>query len=299
MTKTKEIPLTQNKIAIVDTADYDWLSQWKWCAWKVKSRHTYYAIRTQRINGKNTTVRMHRLILDAEDGTPIDHKDGNGLNNTRDNLRVANPLQNAQNSRTPTNNTSGYKGVYWHKATGKWMVRINVDNKRKHLGLFTSLEEAARAYDVAALELHGAFARTNFTHTQQEIKAMNTYRTGYTDLTLDDMQAAWFANTVNDSHREAPDSFPTIDRAITEHVGLQFDTAAEARTEYERGAKVLEQFAVFMSSRTTIPFIDGKPTESRTENAAAWYVTDSGHIATTPAYRFIYFYQRKDVAQAA
>lgn len=134
---------------------------------------------------------------------------------------------------------------------------------------------------------------------QQEIKTMNTYSTGNTDLTLEDMQAAWFANTANDSHREAPDAFPTIDRAITEFVGLQFNTAAEARAEYERGAKVLEQYAVFMSSRTTIPFINGKPTESRTENAAAWYVTDSGHIATTPAYRFIYFYQRKDVAQAA
>lgn len=173
MTKTKEIPLTQGKIAIVDAADYEWLNQWKWCAWKVKTHHTYYAIRTQRINGKNTTIRMHRLILDAKGGEQADHIDGNGLNNSRDNLRIATPLQNTHNSRRPINNTSGYKGVYWHKRTGKWMARININNKRKHLGLFTSPEEAAKAYDTAALELHGAFARTNFAHNQQEIKTMN------------------------------------------------------------------------------------------------------------------------------
>lgn len=124
---------------------------------------------------------------------------------------------------------------------------------------------------------------------------MNTdYDTKETNLTLAAMQAAWFAETVNDSHHNAPDAFPTIDRAITEFVGLQFDTAAEARSEYAHGKRILSEYACFMGSRTTIPFINGKPTDDKTENAVAWYLIDSGYIANTPAYRFIRFYHRKD-----
>lgn len=124
---------------------------------------------------------------------------------------------------------------------------------------------------------------------------MSNYDAKETDLTLADMQAAWFAKTVEESHHGAPDSFPTLDSAIAEYVGLTFDTADAAHAEYNRGATVLKQYVVFMSERTTIPFINNRPTESRTENAVTWFLHDAGWLATSPAYRFIYFYNRKNV----
>jgi hypothetical protein len=106
-------------------------------------------------------LRMHNVIMSFLEGYEIDHKDGDGLNNQRYNLRVTTHTQNMKNQRLRSNNTSGYKGVTWHKGAGKWYAQIQVDGKRTYLGLFTILEDAARAYDTAALEHYGEFARLN------------------------------------------------------------------------------------------------------------------------------------------
>jgi hypothetical protein len=157
---TKAIPLTQGKYAIVDEADYKFLMQWRWHA--SKDINTYYAVRYARLeNGKSTRLPMHRVILKAEPGTKVDHRDRNGLNNTRGNLRPATAHQNCCNRAMPKQNTSGYKGVTWHKQCQKWAAQISVNRKNHHLGLFEHVEDAARAYNEAALLLHGEFASLN------------------------------------------------------------------------------------------------------------------------------------------
>lgn len=163
----KAIPLTQGMSAIVDASDFALLSQFKWCA--KTDWHTWYAVRKERVSeGKFRLVYMHRFILGVEPGVQVDHCDGNGLNNIRANLRPVTSQQNNFNRAAKINNISGYKGVGWHKSSGKWQARIYLDGKPIYLGLFAAAEEAAIAYDTAARELHGEFARCNF--SEGEVK---------------------------------------------------------------------------------------------------------------------------------
>src|SRR5271157_1434079 len=102
---------------------------------------------------------MHRFVLDVY--SPVDHRDGNGLNNQRRNLRKATKSQNGQNRDKQANNTSGFKGVSWHSASNRWVAQITIDKKRTHLGLFVDKEKAACAYNKAAKLHYGSFAKLN------------------------------------------------------------------------------------------------------------------------------------------
>jgi hypothetical protein len=153
----KEIQLTQGQVAIVDDADYEWLSQWKW---HVNSNG--YANRTEHQSSKATTISMHRLITDAPKGMDVDHIDGNPLNNQRSNLRIATRTENQRNQRAVRGGSSQYKGVHIHRQTGKWEARIKVNRQGIYLGLHSSEIDAARAYDEAARKYFGEFAKTNF-----------------------------------------------------------------------------------------------------------------------------------------
>jgi hypothetical protein len=155
------IPLTRGLWAIVDASDYEWLMQWKWYAHYAKHTRGYYAQRMESgPGGKQREVRMHRLILGMERGNPRegDHRNKCGIDNRRKNLRPAGDDENARNSGLRRNNTSGCKGVSWHKHSQKWVARIKVNGKSISLGSFHILSEAKAAYDKAALELHGEFA---------------------------------------------------------------------------------------------------------------------------------------------
>ena len=166
----KEIELSQNKVAVVDDEDFEWLSQWKWYA--TKSRNTFYAVRDVKALRTDGTqqikvIHMHRFILDAPIGVFVDHKDGDGLNNSRQNIRIATKHQNEFNQGLRLNNTSGYRGVSLarkHKPldADKWRAGICLNQKYYSLGAFGTREEAARAYDAKAKELFGEFARLNF-----------------------------------------------------------------------------------------------------------------------------------------
>jgi hypothetical protein len=113
------------------------------------------------ISGKR--VLLHRLVLGlSEDDPLVDHRDLDGLNNKRKNLRVATKSQNGHNRLKRADNTSGYKGVYLCRSTGRWRAATQAEGARHKLGRFDDPESAARAYDTAALRLHGEFARTNF-----------------------------------------------------------------------------------------------------------------------------------------
>jgi hypothetical protein len=151
-TSYKIIPLTKGQNTLVDTADYDMLNQWNWCAQWCEETQSFYA-------QKGGGVRIHQLILGCKWG---DHKNHDTLDNRRENLRKCTRSQNARNARIRVDNKSGFKGVSWTERLNKWQVRIVVNRKSKYLGLFTSKEDAARAYDRAAEIYHGEFALKNF-----------------------------------------------------------------------------------------------------------------------------------------
>ena len=145
--------------ATVDDADFLYLSQF---SWHLKRTHgNDYARRQVCENGKFRTIYMHREILGLTDSRQVDHKNGNGLDNRRCNLRACSHNQNQRNQK-PVGGSSKYVGVYWKKDESKWKARIKVDGREIHLGLFSNEVEAAKARDRAALRYHGEFARLNF-----------------------------------------------------------------------------------------------------------------------------------------
>ena len=149
----REIQLTRGFVTQVDDEDYEWLNRWKWMA--QKGTKTFYATRRKK------RIWMHRVILNTPENKQTDHIDGNGLNNSRSNLRVCSCSENFMNRMPYLNRSSLYKGVDWHKATQKWRVRIKINRKERYLGVFNSEIEAAKTYDGAAIKLFGEFARIN------------------------------------------------------------------------------------------------------------------------------------------
>jgi hypothetical protein len=154
----KEIKLTHNKVALVDSRWYLYLSQFKWRAMYDQTTGRWYAGRSE--GGR--TILMHREIMDAPAGTTVDHINGDGLDNRGRNLRHATNAQNAWNRGKHKNNTTGYKGVHRDRARRKVRARITVNGKNIHLGWFTDPREAALAYDLAVRKYHGAYGCTNF-----------------------------------------------------------------------------------------------------------------------------------------
>lgn len=128
------------------------------------TKSNIYAVRNTRDGfGTVKTVSMHRLILGLSDPKILgDHADGNGLNNTRGNLRVCTSSQNQMNSRGKRGSSSRFKGVCWNKEMGKWQANIAISKKQKYLGLFENEIDAASEYDKMAIILFGEFAKPNF-----------------------------------------------------------------------------------------------------------------------------------------
>lgn len=157
MEPTREIPLTQGFVALVDAADYDAVMASKWCAVRDRIGAAYAVRNVLRLDGARTMQKLHTFLT----GWPyVDHINGNGLDNRRSNLRPATHVENMQNMKIRSGNRSGFKGV--SRALGKWRARIRLDGRQRHLGCFTTREAAARAYDTAAREHFGEFACVNF-----------------------------------------------------------------------------------------------------------------------------------------
>lgn len=159
-TSIRHIALTQDQITRVAACDYDWLMQWNWCAHWNPEKESFYAVRGE---GKGPTFRlihMHRFIM----GMPrliVDHRNGKGLDNFRSNLRLADDSESQANRRKQSNNKSGYKGVHLRGDTQQWVAAIcyrGVHSKQQ----CPSALDAAVAYDLMAIEIHGEFASLNF-----------------------------------------------------------------------------------------------------------------------------------------
>lgn len=148
------IELTQGKIAIISDEDVGYISQFKWAY----DRHNHCAVRGiwDPLTKTTKVVSMHRFLLDTPKGLDTDHKNGDRLDNRRENLRICEHSENLRNMKTPKSNTSGYKGVSKARS-GRWVVKI----RNKTVGTFTKKTDAARAYNSVAIEVFGEYARLN------------------------------------------------------------------------------------------------------------------------------------------
>lgn len=178
MTDIVRIPLTKGFEAIVDADDLDhehvagFAAGFEWRGrvsdrnWQAQVRpHTVYARTMIWHGGRQHELRLHRLIMDAKAGVLVDHKDGNGLDCRRENLRIASFGLNSANRSVSGDWSSRFKGVAHNRLTGKFEAYIRFEGKKRHLGLHGTEEAAARAYDEKAIELWGEFSRLNFPTT--------------------------------------------------------------------------------------------------------------------------------------
>lgn len=147
---SREIVLSNGAVALVDDSDYDLIVSIVW--------HCSNGYARGRVAGKY--VYMHRFLLGVKGALKVDHINRNTLDNRRSNLRAATNRQNARN-RIGVSKTSSFKGVSWSTFAGKWRAVIMVDGRNIHLGYFAEESAAAKAYDTAAMEYHGEFARAN------------------------------------------------------------------------------------------------------------------------------------------
>jgi len=159
----KKIELTQGKVALVDDEDFEMLSQYKWHYVKPG-----YAARSQYCGGGRSSHKvkvtpMHREIMDSPDGKMIDHKNHDGLDNRKSNLRICTRTENRRNSVRHKNNKSGYKGVWQEGKKFRSAIWIKDEKRNRNLGTFETAIQAAKAYNKHAKAVFGEFAFLNKT----------------------------------------------------------------------------------------------------------------------------------------
>lgn len=154
------IPLGHGRFAKVDPEDYGWLAQFRWHI--VKSSRTCYAVRSEWSRGTANTIWMHREVMETPEGLVVDHIRHDGLDNRKAGLRNCTTAENNLNRRHYEGGASRYKGVFRCEQMGKWGAGIQAFGRQKFLGYYEREIDAARAYDAAALKLHGRFASVNF-----------------------------------------------------------------------------------------------------------------------------------------
>ena len=167
----KEIKLTQNKVALVDDENFEYLNQFKW--YTARNGRTWYARRhASRINGKQKLIQMHRIIINAPKHLQVDHVNGDGLDNRKENLRLCTHQENHFNIKnTHKNNKLRTKGITWHKTIKKFRAQIMINKKAIHLGYFNVMGDADSAYRIAEEKYFGKFARKYLNTVSPRIKS--------------------------------------------------------------------------------------------------------------------------------
>lgn len=243
----KEIELSKGMVAIVDDCDFDELSRFNWY---LGTTSVVYAIRNIYLpDGKRRTLGMHRQIMQMAGfdiaGREVDHRDGNGLDNRRENLRLASHADNMRNKGVSCNNTSGFKGIYRVKEGSSWAASIKSAGKACYLGRFNSSVEAARAYDRAAIVLFGEFARLNFPEDREHLLLLGLKPCDVL-YKRKKPQSGFYGVRKNNSPFNPWTAAATMGGTL-EHIG-SYPTAEAAARAYdeiafhERGAKALLNF---------------------------------------------------------
>lgn len=156
------VPLTRGFQAVIDDDDLPLVEGISWQAMKGQRSRTVYAKGfTKGSQHTRKLVSMHRLIVGAQPGQLVDHIDMDGLNNQRSNLRIVDYVKNARHRSMLRNNSSGFRGVTFVRGRERWVSRIGVGGTHVFLGYFKTKEEAALAYNEAALRLYGPDAQLN------------------------------------------------------------------------------------------------------------------------------------------
>lgn len=141
----------------VSAEDADLLAAYVWTVTKGR-----YAFRRKGARGASKTIYLHREIACAEPGSVVDHINGNGLDNRRENLRgISQSLNNRNLSKRRSATSSRFKGVYWDTDVKRWRAILHVNKRRVYCGVHREEADAARAYNAAAIKHHGEFARLN------------------------------------------------------------------------------------------------------------------------------------------
>lgn len=158
----KKIYTSKREEILVDDADYEWLNSFRWHL--KKSREKYYPTRGiyDPVTQNTKSMKMSRMIMDAPKGILVDHRNGDTMDHTRGNLRLATNSENGFNSRIPTHNTSGYKWICWDKSRSKWHVSTKLNQKKINVGRFDTLEEAIQAVQDKILPLMGEFVPSEY-----------------------------------------------------------------------------------------------------------------------------------------
>lgn len=155
--KTIEVPLSPEGTTLIDADDFEKLRDYRF--YRVGHKNfKYVSIRKKKTSG---ITMLHRHLLNAPAHLQVDHINGNSLDNRQANLRLCTRLDNCRNRAKRFDSTSPYKGVLWNKQNKNWRVRIRVNWKPIEVGSFKTAEEAARAYNEAAVKYYGEFARIN------------------------------------------------------------------------------------------------------------------------------------------
>lgn len=215
MTSVKKLSLQGGGYTLVDAHHYDRLMQYEWFQSK---QHVYR-------RAGDTLIALHHEILPPPDGMVIDHINRNGLDNREINLRVATHQQNSCNRTQPRNNTSGFKGVFREKRTGKWRACIRVNGRREYLGTYETKEQAAHAYDAAARHHFGAFAWLNYPTVHLPYKPIRKTSV-YRGVSLDRRSGKWVATLAVNKVRVLQAAFDdeleaalAYDAAARKHLG--------------------------------------------------------------------------------
>lgn len=184
-----ELRLTNtDEVTIIDAEDYEKVKDVKW----YKDPNGYVSKNLYVGKGKWRKLSLHRMVMDAEKGQIIDHINGNRLDNRKSNLRLATSLENARNARINSRNTSGYKGVT--KRNGRYEAYIRNNGILEHLGTYDVLEDAAKAYNVKAVEYFGEFARLNdVDHSGFKVREKMKYYSEYKGVSYHIGKNKWYA----------------------------------------------------------------------------------------------------------